>query len=404
MKRILYFYPHKFSGITDGIHMRIVTLLQYFKRRNILVDMIHYDHPGIDGSFLVNNELIANLYLVADNPFLGTKSREAKGIVEWLEQKMKGVRRRIDQLFNGNKMNKKASLPNLMTPSLIGQVDMLLTEKKYDAVLVTYSYWADIVKTINLRYPSIKKIIDPTDFLTLHQLYKNSELSFNEIGEIFGDEVERVNYFDDIIHISYDELLLFSNFLPKKKHHYIPQYFSTSRNRGGKETKYDITIIASANNFNVEGINWFFEKVYPFLSKGIRIAVAGNICKAVKLESDNITKLGFVDDVDEIYQLSHCTFCPLKRGSGMKIKVIEALSYGFPVVSTLKGIDGFINKDLEGGILVTDDPENFAGYLNRLVEDREYYDKQSDLSRKLFSKYFSMDANTDKLDQIFMPT
>ena len=85
----------------------------------------------------------------------------------------------------------------------------------------------------------------------------------------------------------------------------------------------------------------------------------------------------------------------------MKIKVIEALSFGLPVVSTSKGVDGFVNKDFEGGMIVEDQAEIFAEQLNRLLTDKEFYRNQCQLSLNLFEKYFSAEINYSKLDKVF---
>jgi glycosyltransferase involved in cell wall biosynthesis len=382
--------------------MRIVTILQYFKSRGFLVDMIHFESPEINGSYLLDNGLVENLYLVSDNPFIERGKRKASKIQELISRKWNNVRYRIGHSLSYSLSSKRVKLPNLMTDSLIKKVDELVIKFDYEAILVTYSYWADIVRPLNHKFPAIRKIIDPTDFLTLQQFYSNPTMSYGQVGNMFGDEIERLSYFDDIIHISYDEMLLFSNFLPNKRHYFVPQYFEKPILNEKNEIKYDVLLIASGNPYNIEGVNWFLKEVYPLLAKNIKIALAGNICSKVTFDAQNITKLGFVDKVQELYEFSLCTICPLKRGSGMKIKVIESLSYGLPVVSTLKGVDGFSNKDFEGGILVTDDPEVFARNLMNLVNNRGYYEKQSAYSRDLFYKYFSSEMNYKKLDKIFL--
>ncbi|MEO5684454.1 MAG: glycosyltransferase family 4 protein [Chitinophagaceae bacterium] len=404
MKRILYFYPHKFSGLTDGIHTRIVTMLEYFKDRGFLVDMINFENPAVLNSYVTEHKLVDNLYLLTENPFLATNKKEQAGFKKRLSGKFNRLLNQGFPDFYHARNYKNNKLPNLMTNSLSAKVAALTEKNEYLAVLVTYTYWSAITKSVSKKYPVTKKIIDPTDFLTLQQFYGDQGMPYRRVGDMFGDEIERVSQFDDIMHISYDELFVFSNFIQHKKHHYIPQFFEQQSKAVTNRAPvlYDVLLIASGNPYNIEGINWFLQEVYPLLKKNnIKIAVAGNICNKFSFEGPGIIKLGFVDDVTALYSAARCTICPLKRGSGMKIKVVESLSYGIPVVSTSKGLDGFFNKDLAGGVLVTDQPQIFAAFIERLLTDDEYYKLQCELAGKIFQQYFSLEANYLKLDTIF---
>ena len=64
-------------------------------------------------------------------------------------------------------------------------------------------------------------------------------------------------------------------------------------------------------------------------------------------------------------------------GTGIKIKVIEALSYGIPVVTNRRGVDGLVNKK-ENGCLVSDDPKIFAEEITRLLKDEIFYNQMRD--------------------------
>jgi glycosyltransferase involved in cell wall biosynthesis len=86
----------------------------------------------------------------------------------------------------------------------------------------------------------------------------------------------------------------------------------------------------------------------------------------------------------------------------MKIKVIESLSYGIPVVSTRKGVDGFLNKQPSGGVLVIDSAVQMAAQIKKLSADSVYYDEQCKLARELFRGNFCIQKNFGLLDEIFI--
>jgi glycosyltransferase involved in cell wall biosynthesis len=67
----------------------------------------------------------------------------------------------------------------------------------------------------------------------------------------------------------------------------------------------------------------------------------------------------FVDDLNTLYGKTQIVCCPIRTGGGTRIKIIEAASYGKPVVSTRVGAEGL---EFEDGteILLRDEPHQFA--------------------------------------------
>src|ERR1700710_2072090 len=108
MTKILYFYPHKFEKLTDGIHTRIVTILEYFRSRDFLVDMVSYENDAIGESFLIKNKLVHNIYYARS----GAGKHEVKS--NYFVQKARAIYRR---LFIARSVN--AGLPDLANGALI---------------------------------------------------------------------------------------------------------------------------------------------------------------------------------------------------------------------------------------------------------------------------------------------
>ena len=394
MNKVLYFFPQKFAFPTDGIYTRIITVLEYFKDRGLVVDMISFDNAKIEGSYVLDKGLVNAIHYVSVAEKLPPGKNEPFRFIKWKLQNQ------YYKLFS--KPPAAVVLPDMMTDALAEKVKELQVQHNYDTLLVTYTYWADIAKHIRAAGFTGRTIIDPTDFLTVQQYNTHHpKLSFKQVGEFFGEEVERMSQYSDIWHISYDEYLLFSPFLIGSTHTFIPQFFEDKISSAVASIQYDLLFIGSDNLYNVEGIEWFLKEVYPLLDKSLRIAVAGKICNKISFEAANIFKLGFVEDAEALFRSSKFTLCPLKRGTGMKIKVIESLSYGIPVVSTRKGVDGFLNKQPGGGVLVCDSPVQFAAQIKKLTGYTIYYDEQCKMARDLFRENFSIKKNFGQLDEIF---
>ena len=72
------------------------------------------------------------------------------------------------------------------------------------------------------------------------------------------------------------------------------------------------------------------------------LRIAGEICHALGgLDLSGVTLLGYVDDLATFYAETDVIVAPMLMGSGLKMKVAEALSYGVPVIGTAIGFEGF---------------------------------------------------------------
>jgi len=73
----------------------------------------------------------------------------------------------------------------------------------------------------------------------------------------------------------------------------------------------------------------------------------------------------------------------LHGGTGLKVKIIEALSYGTPVICTSESMVGFPNEN-DNGIIVENDPKEFAKQIIKLTSSPKFLDEQSKKGKKYF--------------------
>lgn len=128
---------------------------------------------------------------------------------------------------------------------------------------------------------------------------------------------------------------------------------------------------------NQEGILWFIDKVWPILQKGmpdIVFNIAGrNAPKWLecKLAKPGINYLGEICDAGEFLNSNPIHIVPLFSGSGMRIKIVEAMAHGRAVVTTSLGTEGIDTKHGEN-ILIADSEKVFAECIMKLIENEEY--------------------------------
>ncbi|MCM8808403.1 MAG: glycosyltransferase, partial [Candidatus Omnitrophica bacterium] len=77
-----------------------------------------------------------------------------------------------------------------------------------------------------------------------------------------------------------------------------------------------------------------------------------------------------VEDIRPYFSESKVFVAPLKFGTGIKVKIIEAMALGVPVVTTSVGVQG-INVKNGVHLFVEDDPKNFAKYVVELLKNED---------------------------------
>ncbi len=138
------------------------------------------------------------------------------------------------------------------------------------------------------------------------------------------------------------------------------------------------TILSMATMFwppNVDGVLWFAREVYPLIKAAVpevRFAVVGARPPAAVRqlgEADaSISVTGYVADPQPYRAAAAALIVPVRAGGGMRVKILEALALGLPIVSTTIGYEG-IEVEPDTHLLVGDTPAAFAGAVIRLVRD-----------------------------------
>jgi len=190
---------------------------------------------------------------------------------------------------------------------------------------------------------NILKIIDTHDiFADRHTIYNNKNCrpyTWYSISK--EDEIRALNRADTIIAIQKEEADYFStvtNVPVKLINHLESKHFL---NRSYSSLK-KIGFIGSGNHINDHSINEFLKKyiTHPISHTDIQIIIAGKVCDKIKVQHENIILQGIVENLKDFYNEVDLIINPLTFGTGLKIKSIEALAYGVPIVSTKVGFEG----------------------------------------------------------------
>lgn len=144
---------------------------------------------------------------------------------------------------------------------------------------------------------------------------------------------------------------------------------------------------------NVEAMLWFMEKIWPPLKNmfpEVTLTIAGSYPseEILQLANDNVFVTGFVHDKElvELYRTHDIVVVPLLTGGGIKNKVVEALWYEKPILTTPIGAEGI--PDIQNYVSIAE-PDKFFSKLREMLETPALLKTASNNASELIKKYYS---------------
>ncbi|MFV8165930.1 glycosyltransferase [Mycobacterium sp. 134] len=158
---------------------------------------------------------------------------------------------------------------------------------------------------------------------------------------------------------------------------------------------------------NDDGLRSFLSDVWPRVRSArpdATLRVIGRdprpgLIDAVARHGDSVILEGFIPDLDAVLSRAAALVNPLRFGSGIKLKIIEALGRGLPIISTTVGADGVATGE-DAGILVADDQLEMAEQLLELTNARRNV-ALSVAAHEHFVRSYSRAAVFDCYDKAF---
>ncbi|MFO7656333.1 MAG: glycosyltransferase [Bacteroidales bacterium] len=194
-------------------------------------------------------------------------------------------------------------------------------------------------------------------------------------------ELTQVNKYDLLVPITLRDAEIFNRMGNKKPICVCP--YGYIGNSGpvdyGTNNKRSFFFIGSLDWIpNQQGITWFVENIWKRISlesEDNQLHVAGRnapLWLKKYLENHNINFAGEVEDAGEFMKDKGIMVVPLFSGSGMRVKIVEALAAGKAIVSTSLGAEGIDLTDSEN-IMLANTPEDFVQAAKKLCSDSNFY-------------------------------
>jgi len=176
----------------------------------------------------------------------------------------------------------------------------------------------------------------------------------------------------------------------------------------GNNISNTIAFFGNMDHFpNQDAVFYFYQQVLPIIrhkKPEVKFIVVGRnpSSKLKDLAKDpNVIVTGNVDNVIPYYYKSSVAVVPLRAGGGTRLKILEAMAVGCPVVSSVIGSEGL---DVTHGenILVADTPEEFANLTVELMTNKILRKKLTVTARKFVERRYSWDRIADVMIDIYL--
>lgn len=268
--------------------------------------------------------------------------------------------------------------------------------------IVQFEFISSIFYSLGIINESVKKVFVHHE---LQYIVNQSRLSQNpSLDESLyytinkNRELTMLENYDAIITLSHDDTLRL-----KKDGVKTPIFTSfaqiTPKNCEVKAASEmnDLVFVGPETHLpNYNGMMWFLEEVWPKIlnhNPDINLNIIGKWDKATQKQMleryPNLIFHGFVDNLGSAIS-NHVMIVPIREGSGIRMKILEAAQHFVPVVSCTVGAEGM---GLASGknCFITDNPDEFAQHIIYLLSHTDFAKKMAQQALDHFSEAYSDD-------------
>ncbi len=350
-----------------GSHQRVYALIEYLKKYFNLTIAYTKERKEEDNTYI---EKLNHSVIFIDELEKSTYNKEE-----------------IQSFVNENQI-----LKNFYDEDTISKTQTLLQKNNFSHIIVEY------IK-LSYLFPLFKEkitILDTHDIMNKRNesFKKNNQKHWIDISE--EEELKILSFYDKIICIQELE----HKYLLEKNINSIccPHPIKTKNflQTISANEKKNIIFIAGFSIANNNSIKWFIENIWIAFQdiKNVQLNIYGEVSKALKrYEStfSNIILHGKVDDLTQAYKNAQIAINPVQMGGGLKIKNIEALGYGIPLITTSEGSKG-LESQINNSFLLANTKDEWIEKLISVIISNNLRQNLSSHSVEYIKNNFNEDS------------
>ena len=333
-----------------GNRARMRSLLREIKQLGLVV---HF--AGID----LNDEEEASTkpYIAKWVTNFSSRSGRTARAANW--QRLKGaLLRKLGHHREYSNYELYESVDRWMTATWIQEAADIQQSAKYPRVLVPYVFHSAFFDAFD---QGCRKILDTHDkFAGRRERLAKAGIADYWFTTTEDEERKAVRRADVVLAIQSHEAIYFANLvdpgvLVREVGHFAPQLGPLRAPQSN--TCNQIGILASSNPLNVDGLKFFLFSVWPLVREKhpqASLKIAGDAGPQLGDVPAGVDVLGPIVDIANFYRSCLCTVNPIRVGTGLKIKSLESLAHGCPLVATPTAAEGLEMCSGKGLVIATD--------------------------------------------------
>ncbi|HEX7589327.1 MAG TPA: glycosyltransferase family 4 protein [Anaerolineae bacterium] len=271
-----------------------------------------------------------------------------------------------------------------MNRAMMALIREVAVANSVDAIQVEHSFLAPYVEALSPGFRGVK-------VLSLHNLADRQyqriaqlplgltrRFSFWLKARLMSQwEAVYASHFDCVITVSETDRRQLASANPKLHLAIIENGVDTRQCQPLPEAAENGLLFAGTMGYapNVDAMLWFCNEILPRIQEAVpdfKVWIVGRSpSRAVQKlgKRQNVIVTGQVPDLAPYYRQANVVIVPLRAGGGTRLKILEAMAYGRPVVSTTVGCEGLAVCDGET-ILIADSAAAFAARVITLLRDK----------------------------------
>jgi glycosyltransferase involved in cell wall biosynthesis len=274
-----------------------------------------------------------------------------------------------------------ANLDRWFNPAWLDEARKLQAREDYRNVMVAYVFHSIFLEA----FPDpCRRILEAQDtFAARHEKVEAAGIARYWFSCSEGEERMGLERAHVVLAIQDEEADVFRRQLRGKSEVRVVGHFvepcEVAENPGAAQR---IGYIGAYNPLNLQGLQWFIREVWPTVWRefpAARLVVAGSICDKLK-PGPGLELLGKVRDAAQAHADFLVSLNPMPSGTGLKIKTVEAMACGRPVVATPAGCAG-LRAYLGQGLVEAKDTDSFAEAVLTWVRNPDEARRQGRLAR-----------------------